>query len=132
MLAAALAALISAPGCRSGRTAATTESSTTGTHTMQTLELGNSAQVAVVEIDSPVLTVVRDTTRISGRRARTAITRRTGSVRTSERTDSESHSSATHESRAQTHVKAPRLLPSALLLAVAAILLSWIGSRLRR
>ena len=105
-------ALLLLGACHTSRRVATAEESHTRVHAVRTLRLDSSALFAIVEIDSPRLTLSPDTARpriaLSGRRMRAAV--------------------------ARTAVAAPPAVAwwALALGAAALILLSWRGIRLRR
>ena len=81
-------ALLLLGACHTSRRVATAEESHTRVHAVRTLRLDSSALFAIVEIDSPRLTLSPDTARpriaLSGRRMRAAVARTAVAVEAAE------------------------------------------------
>ena len=131
-------ALLLLGACHTSRRVATAEESHTRVHAVRTLRLDSSALFAIVEIDSPRLTLPPDTARpriaLSGRRMRAAVARTAVAVEAAGCINSSAASSSASARQAQGAVAAPPAVAwwALALGAAALILLSWRGIRLRR
>lgn len=131
-------ALLLLGACHTSRRVATAEESHTRVHAVRTLRLDSSALFAIVEIDSPRLTLSPDTARpriaLSGRRMRATVVRSAVAVEDAGCIDSSAASSSASARQAQGAVAAPPAVAWWVLAlgAAALILLSWRGIRLRR